>query len=68
MLGCIDEMRGSVAGFPWSPRTWLERLAPRPITYTDAVSFAVMASGRCKHVLGFDEDFAAAGFELWRGH
>jgi predicted nucleic acid-binding protein len=49
-------------------RRWLERLAPRPITYTDAVSFAVMTSARCKHVLGFDEDFAAAGFELWRGH
>jgi predicted nucleic acid-binding protein len=48
-------------------RRWLERLAPRPITYTDAVSFAVMAAAKCKQVLGFDEDFAAAGFELWRG-
>ncbi len=48
-------------------RRWLECLAPRPISYTDAVSFAVMAAGKCKHVLGFDGDFAAAGFELWRG-
>lgn len=48
-------------------RRWLERLAPRPITYTDAVSFAVMAAAKCTQVLGFDEDFAAAGFELWRG-
>jgi predicted nucleic acid-binding protein len=48
-------------------RRWLERLAPRPVTYTDAVSFAVMAAMKCKQVLGFDEDFAAAGFELWRG-
>jgi len=48
-------------------RRWLERLAPRPVTYTDAVTFAVMAAAKCKHVLGFDEDFAAAGFELWRG-
>lgn len=48
-------------------RRWLERLAPRPITYTDAVSFAVMAAGECRHVLGFDGDFAAAGFELWHG-
>lgn len=47
-------------------RRWLERLAPRPITYTDAVSFAVMAATRCTHVLGFDEDFAVAGFERWR--
>ncbi len=48
-------------------RHWLERLAPRPITYTDAVSFAVMETNRCSHVLGFDQDFAAAGFTLWRG-
>lgn len=47
-------------------RRWLERLAPRPVTYTDAVSFAVMEARKCTHVLGFDEDFAAAGFELWR--
>jgi len=47
-------------------RRWLERLAPRPVTYTDAVSFAVMESRKCTHVLGFDQDFAAAGFELWR--
>jgi predicted nucleic acid-binding protein len=47
-------------------RRWLERLAPRPVTYTDSVSFAVMEALKCTHVLGFDEDFAAAGFELWR--
>jgi predicted nucleic acid-binding protein len=47
-------------------RRWLERLAPRPVTYTDAVSFAVMEASKCTHVLGFDQDFAAAGFELWR--
>ena len=48
-------------------RRWLERLAPRPITYTDAVSFAVMEATVCRHALGFDEDFAAAGFALWQG-
>jgi predicted nucleic acid-binding protein len=48
-------------------RRWLERLAPRPITYTDAVSFATMEATGCGHVLGFDEDFAAAGFTLWPG-
>jgi uncharacterized protein len=47
-------------------RRWLERLAPHPITYTDAVSFAVMEGLRCRHALAFDHDFAAAGFELWR--
>jgi predicted nucleic acid-binding protein len=48
-------------------RRWLSRLAPRPVTYTDAVSFAVMEATGCRHVLGFDADFAAAGFALWRG-
>jgi predicted nucleic acid-binding protein len=46
-------------------RDWLKRLAPRPVTYTDAVSFAVMEAMKCTYVLGFDEDFVAAGFELW---
>ena len=46
---------------------WLRRMAPRPLTYTDAVSFAVMEADACDHVLGFDQDFAAAGFTLWRG-
>jgi predicted nucleic acid-binding protein len=31
------------------------------------VSLAVMEATRCSHVLGFDQDFAAAGFTLWRG-
>ena len=46
-------------------RRWLERLAPQLVTYTDAVSFAVMSATKCTHVLGFDRDFEAAGFELW---
>jgi predicted nucleic acid-binding protein len=50
-----------------SARRWLTRLMPRPITYTDAVSFAVMEANRCRAVLGFDQDFVAAGFALWRG-
>jgi predicted nucleic acid-binding protein len=45
---------------------WLRRLAARPVTYTDAVSFAVIEATKCTHVLGFDEDFAVAGFELWQ--
>ena len=47
---------------------WIERLGPRPTTYTDAVSFSVMETSACRYVLGFDEDFTAAGFSLWRGH
>lgn len=48
-------------------RRWLERLAPRPVSYTDAVSFAVVEATKCTHVLAFDRDFAAAGFETWSG-
>ena len=48
-------------------RRWIERMAPRPVTYTDAVSFAVMDAIACRHVLGFDHDFSAAGFTLWNG-
>ncbi|MGH7266358.1 MAG: type II toxin-antitoxin system VapC family toxin, partial [Candidatus Rokuibacteriota bacterium] len=44
-------------------RRWLERLAPRPVTYADAVSFAVIETTGCTHVLGFDSDFEAAGFQ-----
>lgn len=46
---------------------WLARLSPRPITYTDAVSFSVMIAAKCDHVLGFDNDFVAAGFRFWGG-
>jgi predicted nucleic acid-binding protein len=45
---------------------WLRRLGARPTTYTDAVSFAVMERMTCSQVLGFDDDFVAAGFSLWR--
>jgi uncharacterized protein len=57
----------ATAGDHAAARGWLERLSPRPITYTDAISFAVMEANRCAHVLGFDQDFAVAGFALWRG-
>jgi predicted nucleic acid-binding protein len=68
----IDASQSVTLHFPTAEdhaaaRRWLERMAPRPITYTDAVSFAVMEGTRCGHVLGFDQDFAAAGFTLWRG-
>jgi predicted nucleic acid-binding protein len=47
-------------------RDWLQRLDDQPLTYTDAVSFAVMTARRCRFVLGFDHHFEIAGFELWR--
>jgi len=70
-LELIDESPGVAIHFPAAgdhaaARGWLERLGSRPVTYTDAVSFAVMEATGCGHVLGFDHDFAAAGFTLWR--
>jgi len=47
-------------------RTWLTRLGDQVLTYTDAVSFAVMESARCRVALSFDRDFLVAGFSLWR--
>ena len=48
-------------------RSWLERLADQSISYTDAVSFAVMDATRCARVMSFDHDFMLAGFSLWFG-
>jgi predicted nucleic acid-binding protein len=45
---------------------WLERFSDQTITYTDAVSFAVMHTARCPIALSFDRDFELAGFSLWR--
>ena len=54
------------AGEHAAARRWLDELGSRPVTYTDAVSFAVMEATGCTHVLGFDQDFVAAGFLFWR--
>ena len=68
-LECIDASPSVTIHFATSAdqaaaRRWLDRLAG-PVTYTDAVSFAVMETTKCTHVLGFDADFEAAGFERW---
>jgi predicted nucleic acid-binding protein len=47
-------------------RAWLAKLADQRITYTDAVSFAVMEAARCTTAVTFDHDFALAGFRLWQ--
>jgi len=44
---------------------WLKKLDDQIITYTDAVSFAVVTATRCQAVIGFDRDFVIAGFRLW---
>jgi predicted nucleic acid-binding protein len=63
----FDEVVANAAEDQAAACRWLERLSPRPITYADAVSFAVIEGPGCRHVLGFDQDFAIAGFTLWRG-
>ena len=47
---------------------WLTRLGDQRITYTDAVSFAVMTARRCRVALAFDDDFVRAGFRVRREH
>ena len=48
-------------------RAWLSRLGERHLSYTDAVSFAVLDASRCQAVLTFDQDFVVAGFRVLRG-
>jgi predicted nucleic acid-binding protein len=44
---------------------WLRQLADHAISYSDAVSFAVMDATRCETAIGFDAHFVVAGFRLW---
>ena len=46
-------------------RGWLRKLADQPISYADAVSFAVMESTRCRVAMTFDRHFIVAGFRRW---
>lgn len=71
LLDRIDASSRVIVHFPGAEnhaaaRRWLARLTPRPVTYADAVSFAVMEVTGCSHVLGFDADFEAAGFVRWQ--
>ena len=70
-LELVDESPSVRVHFPTAAdhaaaRDWLARLGPRPVTYTDAVSFAIMEGTGCGHALTFDQDVAAAGFAIWR--
>ena len=69
-LARVDDSALVTVGFPGNShhraaRDWLARLANHPITYTDAVSFAVMHAEGCRQVMTFDSDFSTAGFERW---
>lgn len=47
-------------------KQWLKRLADQEISYTDAVSFAVMKAAGYRVAMSFDADFSIAGFQLWQ--
>ena len=46
-------------------RAWLAKLSDERVSYTDAVSFALMQDRRCAAAMSFDADFSVAGFVLW---
>lgn len=69
-LARVDESALVVVDFPvrahhQAARQWLAQLANHPVTYTDAVSFAVMRAAGCRKVMTFDSNFSTAGFERW---
>ncbi len=46
-------------------KKWMEKLSDHAISYTDAVSFAVMESTQCLQVMTYDHHFQLAGFDLF---
>jgi uncharacterized protein len=47
-----------------SAKRWIDRLNAYPISYTDAVSFAVMEASVCIEALSYDRHFRIAGFTI----
>ena len=65
-LELVDASSGVTIHFPGvadhaAARRWLERLGSRPVTYTDAVSFAVMERLDIQEAIAFDEHFRQYG-------
>lgn len=47
---------------------FFEKLADQRVSFTDAVSFAMMRRHRMTQAFAFDRHFEAAGFTLWTGN
>ncbi len=47
-------------------RQWLAKFSDQALTYTDAISFAVMTATGCAAAITFDRHFAIAGFRTWQ--
>lgn len=45
-----------------SAKAWIDELQEHPVSYTDAVSFAVMKDCRCTNAFTYDYHFRVAGF------
>ncbi len=52
----------AVASHHNAAQIWLKKLSQHPISYADAVSFAVMEASGCKEALSYDHHFRLAGF------
>lgn len=53
------------ASYHRAAKNWMEKLSDHAISYTDAVSFALMESSRCSQAMSFDRHFQLAGFDLF---
>ena len=62
----LARVEWTTAAHHGAARDWLAKLSDQRITYTDAVSFAVMTAAGCAAVMTFDHDFVIAGFTPWR--
>ena len=60
------EIEFATAAHHAAARAWIGKLADQALSYTDAVSFAVMQSRRCAAALTFDRHFTVAGFARWQ--
>jgi hypothetical protein len=57
------EFAGAVHHQP--AKNWMGKLQDQPISYTDAMSFAVMEALGCREVISYDHHFQIAGYRVF---